>query len=215
MIRQYCRGAKQQNSNEWAMIHKMFVVAKLRVCGHNVAMTPIVADVAAQETQLVMLNHFARFLSYGCGLAAGMMLLRKQRGRGVIALTITNSFAAALSPLTLYLGLAAASLGWRQRDGQAVWWGLGAAVISWRYIRQVTQPHDGLARAFGRDGQSRVPDSRQAQMLRHRRPWWRLPNPRARWQRDLHLGTGSNDQPLRADLWRALPAAPASGIGLI
>lgn len=215
MIRQYCRGAKQQNSNEWAMIHKMFVVAKLRVCGHNVAMTPIVADVAAQETQLVMLNHFARFLSYGCGLAAGMMLLRKQRGRGVIALTITNSFAAALSPLTLYLGLAAASLGWRQRDGQAVWWGLGAAVISWRYIRQVTQPHDGLARAFGRDWQSRVPDSRQAQMLRHRRPWWRLPNPRARWQRDLHLGTGSNDQPLRADLWRALPAAPASGIGLI
>lgn len=157
----------------------------------------------------------ARFLSYGCGLAAGMIMLRKRQGRGVIAIAVAHSFAAALSPLTVYLGLAAASLGWRWRDRRAMWWGLGAAGIAWRHIRRVTQPHNGLADAFGPDWDSQLPSEQRARMLRQRRPWSPLPEPPVRWQRDLTIGMGSNGSPLLADLWQPLPAVASSGIGLV
>lgn len=158
---------------------------------------------------------FARILSYVCGLAAGMILLRKKQGRGMIAIAVINSFAAALSPLTLYLGLTAAALGWRGRDRRTVCWGLGAAGIAWQHIRRVTQPHNSLAEAFGPNWADRIPDAQWARMLRQRRPWSPLPDPPVRWQQDLTLGMGSNGQPLLADLWLPLPAVAGSGIGLI
>ncbi len=162
-----------------------------------------------------MLRRFARFLSYCSALAAGIILLHKRRGRGVIAVAVVNSFAAAVSPITFYLGLVAASLGWRQRDGRAVRWGLAAAGVAWQYIRRVTRAHDGLTRAFGPDWASRIPAGQQIRMLPQRRPWLPLPDPPVRWQRDLELGLGSDSQPLLADLWQPLPAVTASGIGLI
>lgn len=190
-------------------------IARLSVCWHNLAVTPIVENFAVDEMRLVMLRRFARFLSYGSALAAGMILLHKQQGRGVIAVAIANSFGAAVSPLTLYLGLVAASLGWRKRDGQTVGCGLAAAGIAWRHVRRVAQAHDGLAHAFGPDWTGRIPAWQRARMLRQRGPWSPLPDPPVRWQRDLKLGGGSNGQPLLADLWQPLPAVASSGIGLI
>lgn len=128
-------------------------------------------------------------------------------------------FRAIGEGLTFFCGLLGslgALLGLFTRDGLALLVGLLGAAVSVEHIRKTTAPHDGFARAFGPDWESRIPLQQRARML----PTRYLPRapepPAANWQPDVVVGTHhETGDPLLADLWQPPAGVPSSGLGII
>ena len=73
-----------------------------------------------------------------------------------------NLLAGAWSPFLALAGGLGALIGLAHKDRRAVWAGLFGAAVAVRHVVRVTAPHDGFARAFGSDWQSRIPPELRA-----------------------------------------------------
>lgn len=126
---------------------------------------------------------------------------------------VVGSLAAYLAAV----GAAAATAGLLLKAPVAVFAGVLAALLSIRYVRRATAPHDDFDRVFGPEWQSRLPPSRQAKMLQKR---WTWKQPRAEgdgsepiWHRDVAFWTlPDSDRQLLCDIW--LPPAEIKPSGL-
>ncbi|WP_246872632.1 hypothetical protein [Rhodococcus sp. DMU1] len=143
---------------------------------------------------------------------------------GAIVLRPVNSYqafmwkstATAQTPGLVLLGSLAAVLGMKQRSPLAVITGTLGAGIGVTYIQRTVAPHNGFARAFGRDWQRRIPPEAEQRMLR-RRLTWRLPRvPEPRLTRNVPFCTipGTNRR-LLADIWQPPVGVESSGTAIV
>jgi acetyl esterase/lipase len=146
----------------------------------------------------------ARLLGLLSGLVAAVVLRPVNSYQGFMV----KSTATAQTPALTLLGALAAVLGIKQRSPFAVITGAFGAGIGAYYIRRVTAPHNGFARAFGPDWKRRIPPDVERHML-PRRLTWRLPKvPAPRWTRDVPFWTiPGTERQLLADIWE-----PAAGV---
>jgi acetyl esterase/lipase len=124
--------------------------------------------------------------------------------------------AGALSPVLAVLGLLGAGLGWLYHAPIAVAAGLLGAGISSIYIALVTAPQPGFDLAFGKDWETRLPNSPESHMLKRR---WNLGWPRTReprWERDIPFWTvpGANRK-LLCDVWQPPEGVPSTGLAFV
>lgn len=132
------------------------------------------------------------------------------------ALVPLKFFGTALSA---YLGLAGAlgaALGLVYHSPLAVVAGTAGTLLSADYMRRVSAPHDGFARAFGADWKRRIPKEAAQRMLARR---WSLGVPRVpepRWTRDIAFWTiPGSERRLLADLWEPPAGVAPSGTAIV
>lgn len=150
------------------------------------------------------------------GLLSGAIAAAVLRPANSFQGFIVKSTATANAPALTLLGALAAALGLKQRSRFATVSGALGAGIGAYYIRRVTAPHDGFARAFGPDWERRIPPDAERRMVR-RRLTWRLPRaPEPRWTRDVPFWTiPGTDRRLLADLWEPAPGVEQTGTTIV
>lgn len=159
----------------------------------------------------------ARIFSLCLTWLAGLILFNPKDGALQVVLWGPKLVASALAPALAFLSGGNILLGLRRRDWFLAGTGLLGAIIAVRHVRKVTRSQDsGLAEAFGRDWESRIPES-----LRHRlRPYRWRPVYRKRRPGALHLDVvyGANSdsgRPLTADLMQPPPGVPYTGVAMV
>ncbi len=151
-------------------------------------------------------------------LSAGLGALHYYRVRSTpgAALSAPKMIAEALSPYAAVAGGAGATLGLLAGAPVAVLAGLFGAGASMQYVQRVLASHDGFARAFGPEWESRLPAERTARMLPQRWSVGLPPSPEPRWERDLPFWTlPGTDRQLLCDLWQPPEGVPPSGLAFI
>ena len=126
---------------------------------------------------------------------------------------------SAGAPLMALVGATAGVAGWRAGDPLSALAGGLAALMSAVFVRQVTAPHAGFARAFGPDWQAAVPPHLARRFLARRWngclslparpqflanvPFWTVPGPMA------------SGRDLLCDVWEPPRGVPRSHLGVI
>jgi len=160
---------------------------------------------------MAAIAHLLALLS--AGLSA--LLFVRVRSLAAMALWIPKALAGSTASFLALIGALGAALGLRFRAPLAVASGLLGALLSLRYVRRVSAPHDGFEQAFGPGWQRRIPPP-QAHLLKRR--WqWRLPSHQGvRWDRDVDFwpipGTGRD---LLCDIWQPPPDLAPTGLAFI
>ncbi len=156
----------------------------------------------------------ARVLGLLSVLLSGLTLVRL-RGKWAVLWGV-KMMAGALTPFLALVGGLAALLGWVRRDRKAVGMGLLGAAVAVRHIVRVVAPHDGFARVFGPDWESRIPPDVRARMLPRRYTFRPEDPPPVPGQRDVVFGTHiETGDPLLCDLWLPPADAPHTGLAVI
>jgi acetyl esterase/lipase len=151
-------------------------------------------------------------------IAAGLSVLTLVRVRSLaaVALWLPKALAGSAASFLTLTGALAAALGLLFRAPLAIASGLLGALLSLRYIRQVTAPHDSYEAAFGPGWEARIPPAQRVHMLQRR--WlWRLP---AQWgvrmEQDVTFWTlPDGGRELRCDLWQPPPSLAPSGLAVL
>jgi acetyl esterase/lipase len=152
------------------------------------------------------------FLGLLSGVGAAVVLRPVNTYQGFML----KSTVTANTPALAVFGTLTAAIGVKQRSAFAFACGASGAAVAATYIRQVTAPHDGFARAFGPDWSDRVSHVGQRWMLPRRRIW-RLPRvPDPRWTRDIPFCMIPNtDRQLLADIWQPPAGIEQSGTAIV
>jgi acetyl esterase/lipase len=162
--------------------------------------------------EAIDMNALARILGLLSAAIAAIVLRPVNTYRGFMV----KSTATAQTPVLAILGAIAAAIGMRCRSPFAVITGTFGAGVGATYIRKVTTPHDGFARAFGADWRRRIPPEAGRLMLRHRLTWRLPPVPEPCWTRDVPFAiVPGTDRQLLADVWEPAEGVPRTGTAIV
>lgn len=152
--------------------------------------------------------------------AVGGLLLAirtpSRHDRNSFAYWIVKSFAVALAPVTLLLGLIGLLLGGISEKRRAGLLGALGLVLAGRHIYDATREHNGFERSFGPSWRARIAPTRKTRML-PRRYTPGLPAPQGvTVKRDLIIGQNiESNQPIRADIWMPPLSVPRTGMAVL
>ncbi|RLC78559.1 MAG: alpha/beta hydrolase [Chloroflexi bacterium] len=157
-----------------------------------------------------------KFLSYLSAFLGVLTLIRLKPGWATVWLWGSKLLAGALTPFLALAGSLGALLGLARKDRKMTWAGLFGAAVAVRHVINVTAPHDGFARAFGANWQSRIPPELRSHLLPKRYTPIPADPPKAIWQRDVVIGSHvETSDPLLADVWQPPDGTPRTGLTII
>lgn len=164
--------------------------------------------------------HFAKSMRllavvpYTVVLLSSLLFYRPKGPPASVWLWPLRLLAQALAPVLGLIGIVAALVGLRRRNGALVTAGFLGAALNAHYIQRVSSHHDAFARAFGPDWEQRIPLELRPRLWPRR--WTPLtPPPPAIRLPDIRYGVSTDGTPLLADLWLPPTHITHSGLGII